>query len=141
LLPDFGLGLGFDVVGVWVWVCVVWVCVVCVCVWVCCVVDDADELELELDEDDEDEFEDAAFFAFFFGSLLSVGSAEAEPALAVTEAAATSTLFGDASLTAAGVEGLSLSLPDALLTPKATTNAARAAATAIPICRGCMGSP
>ena len=32
-------------------------------------------------------------------------------------------------------------LPDAWLTPNATTKAARAAATAIPICRGCMGSP
>jgi hypothetical protein len=50
----------------------------------------------------------------------------------VTAAAATSTLFGDASL-AAGADGFLVSLPDALLTPNATTNAARAAATAIPI--------
>jgi hypothetical protein len=128
LLPDFGLGFGFDVVGVvcvCVWVCVVWVCV-CVLVCVCAVVFD----ELELDEDDEDVDD---FFAFFFGSLLSVGSAVAEAAPVVTEAAATSTVFGDASFAAAGADGFFDSLPDALLTPNATTNAARAAATAIPI--------
>jgi hypothetical protein len=96
-----------------------------------------DELVLELDDEDEDE---DVFFAFFFGSLLSAGRPSGAPALAVTAAAATSTLFGDASF-AAGADGFFASLPDALLTPKATTNAARAAATAIPICRGCMVSP
>jgi hypothetical protein len=107
-----------------------------VLVCVCAVVD---ELELELDDDEEEDEED--FFAFFFGSLLSDGSAAAEPAPAVTDAAATSTVLGDASFAAGADDGLFVSLPDALLTPNATTNAARAAATAIPICRGCIGSP
>jgi hypothetical protein len=131
----FGLGLGFglDVCG---WLCVVgcdWDCVVCDCVEL---EDDVDELELELElEDDE------VFFAFFFGSLLSAGRASGAAAPAVTAAVATSTVLGDASFAAAGADGFLVSLPDALLTPKATTNAARAAATAIPICRGCMCSP
>jgi hypothetical protein len=98
-------------------------------------VDVDDALELE-DDDDVD-----GFFAFFFGSLLSVGSAAAEPAPVVTDAAATSTVLGAASFAAGADDGVFVSLPDALLTPNATTKAARAAATAIPICRGCMGSP
>jgi hypothetical protein len=125
LLVGFGLGLGLDtvlVVCVWV-VCVCDVCVL-VCVWVDAAVDVDDELEL----DDED-----GFLAFFFGSLLSVGSAAAEPAPVVTDAAATSTLLGAASFAAGADDGFFVSLPDALLTPNATTKAARAAATAIPI--------
>jgi hypothetical protein len=136
-LVGLGLGLGVEVCG---WDCVVcdWVCVVCVCV---VAEDDVDELEVELEfeaelEDDEDE---DGFFAFFFGSLLSAGRPSGAEAPAVTAAAATSTVLGDASFAAAGADGFFDSLPDALLTPKATTNAARAAATAIPICRGCIG--
>jgi hypothetical protein len=107
---------------------VVCVCVVCVlaCVWVDAAVDVDDALELDDDED--------GFFAFFFfGSLLSVGSAAAEPAPVVTDAVATSTLLGAASFAAGADDGFFVSLPDALLTPNATTKAARAAATAIPI--------
>jgi hypothetical protein len=119
--PDFFLAGAVVCVGaefvvcVCVWVCVDWLCVVAACV----------ELDVDVDVD--------GFFAFFFfGSLLSAGSASGALAPAVTAAVATPTDFGEASF-ADEVGVFAGSLPEALLTPNATTNAARAAAAAMAI--------